>query len=366
MGAWAMYRLPFADQYTVVEQSAECEALPHIADLEGKSGFVMIPFSDQGEHPVLLIHPDRVLTHAVASLPAILTLPLCTDNQLESAQQWVAQSVDSTTESVISPAYSAAFDRFHRALCDGCFDKLVLSRSQTLAYAQEEPTSLQMQSLFHRACLAYPRMMVYLACVGREYWLGCTPEILLDGSRSHFRTVALAGTMRADAEAEADRPALQWDGKNRREQAIVANYIRQVLQPMADVIEEEGPYTSRAGNLLHLKTEFHFAPSQPFELCRMIGQLHPTPAVCGLPKCEARQFILANEGYDRSYYSGVVGMLQPEAETHLYVNLRCARFDAQGAHLYVGGGILSDSTLPSEWQETRAKMQTISSLLLSS
>ena len=361
-----MYRLPFADQYTIVEQTTDCEVLPHIDDLEGKSGFVMIPFSDGGEHPVLLIRPDCVSTHAVGTLPDHPFVEFQLGSQTASAPSRSMQPSDTTSETIPSAAYADAFARFHASLCEGRFDKLVLSRCQSFPYAHDCPTPLQMKSLFHRACLAYPRMMVYLACVGQDYWLGCTPEILLDGSRSHYRTVALAGTMRADAEAESDRPALQWDDKNRREQAIVANYIRQVIQPIADVIEEEGPYTSRAGNLLHLKTEFHFAPSQPFLLCRMIGQLHPTPAVCGLPKSEARQFILHNEGYDRTYYSGVVGMLQPDAETHLYVNLRCARFDASGASLYVGGGLLPDSSLTSEWQETRAKMQTISSLLLPS
>lgn len=365
-----MYRLPFADQFTVVEQldggdgfsaaeqldGADGQSLPvklpHLEALEGQSGFVMIPFAEGEGHPVLLIRSDHVSTQAVASLP-----DLPTDQHPLS----VSQSESSPSE-IPSGAYATAFDLFHASLCEGRFGKLVLSRCQHFPYAEGAPSALQMQLLFRRACLAYPRLMVYLACVGDEYWLGCTPEILLDGSRSHYRTVALAGTMRADD--DTDRPALQWDEKNRREQALVADYIRAVLKPCADVIEEEGPYSSRAGNLLHLKTEFHFAPSQPFQLCRMIGQLHPTPAVCGLPKAEARRFILANEGYDRGYYSGVVGMIQPDAETHLYVNLRCARFDAQGAHLYVGGGLLPDSNLQSEWQETHAKMQTIASLLL--
>lgn len=357
-----MFRLPFADQYTVVESLSEPLRLPDVEALEGKSGFVLIPFAEDVIHPVLLIQPDKVMTRGVSALPMIEAGQECR-YAIDLAKDNIRIQNDSLEHSTLSPSteYASAFEKFHTALNDGIFEKLVLSRRQDFPNADGAVTSLQMQSLFRRACLAYPRMMVYLVCLEDEYWLGCTPEILLDGSRSHYRTVALAGTMRADE--ELDRPTLTWDEKNRREQALVADYIRQQLKPCADVIEEEGPYTSRAGNLLHLKTEFHFAPSQPFELCKMLSRLHPTPAVCGLPKQEARAFILEHEGYDRSYYSGVVGMLQPDEETHLYVNLRCVKFDAQGAHLYVGGGILSDSSLDAEWQETRAKMQTITSLL---
>lgn len=353
MSALALYRLPYADQYTLIEQldssaQAQPQSLPDIDALEGQTGFVLIPFADDGSHPVRLIRPDRVNTYSVDTLPQLPDDEACRIDPTDNEEADFA-------------AYAKAFGLFHSAICNHLFDKLVLSRCQHYGYARTAPTWLQMQSLFRRACQAYPRMMVYLVAVGEEYWLGCTPEILLDGGRSHYRTVALAGTMRADE--DADRPALKWDDKNRCEQALVARYIRDVLRPNADVIEEEGPYTSRAGHLLHLKTEFHFAPTQPFRLCQMVSQLHPTPAVCGLPKQEARRFILANEGYDRNYYSGVIGPFCLQGDTHLYVNLRCARFDAQGVHFYVGGGLLPDSELSSEWQETRSKMQTILSLL---
>ena len=44
----------------------------------------------------------------------------------------------------------------------------------------------------------------------------------------------------------------------------------------------------------------------------LLQELHPTPAVCGLPKEEAFRFIPDNEGYDRSYYSGFTGWLDTE------------------------------------------------------
>jgi isochorismate synthase len=52
-------------------------------------------------------------------------------------------------------------------------------------------------------------------------------------------------------------------------------------------------------------------------------------------------------------------------ETHLYVSLRCMHIDDAVYRLYAGGGILKDSQLEQEWQETEAKMQTMRNLLSS-
>lgn len=58
-----------------------------------------------------------------------------------------------------------------------------------------------------------------------------------------------------------------------------------------------------AGALSHLKTDFHFSLPDSNKLGNLLNLLHPTPAVCGLPKEEAYRFIQDNEKYDRRYYS---------------------------------------------------------------
>ena len=55
----------------------------------------------------------------------------------------------------------------------------------------------------------------------------------------------------------------------------------------------------------------------------LVEALHPTPAVCGLPKQEAIDFITANESIDRKYYSGYCGPWNVGGKTALFVSLRC-------------------------------------------
>ena len=326
----ALYRLPFSDEFTVVVQDRRKAT-------SETDGFVMMPFAESEVHPTVVISPDRVIN-----------CKFRVEDNLHHTEKEI--------ENVVLPdeCYNSAFEKFSKALNDGIFKKLVLSRCEKIPFE-----NIDSFGSFLKACAAYPRMMVYLAKTpATGIWLGCTPEILLSGEKSHYRTVALAGTMAAD---DNDIRNLVWSEKNKEEQAVVASYIRSRLNVLATVIEEEGPYTSKAGNLVHLKSEFHFSPKPSCSLADIIGSLHPTPAVCGLPKDEALAFILKNEGYDRSYYSGIVGMLDFSGTTNLYVNLRCANLSEGIA--YAGGGLLRQSDVRSEWNETEEKLKTIKKIL---
>ena len=190
-------------------------------------------------------------------------------------------------------------------------------------------------------------------------WIGSTPEIILSGQDTRWHTVALAGTM----PIENEQIPTEWSDKNREEQAYVSEYLRATIRQFGKSITEKGPYTARAGQLVHLKTDFHFKMQDTSHLGDVLKSLHPTPAVCGIPKADTYQFICNEEGYDRQYYSGIIGRLNPAADTQLYVNLRCMRIDKHTATLFAGSGILASSTAESEWEETCEKMKTMQTIL---
>lgn len=164
---------------------------------------------------------------------------------------------------------------------------------------------------------------------------------------------------------------IKWSSKNIQEQRYVETYITDTLSHFTDRIAVDGPYTIRAANLVHLRSDIRFTMPEATKLGSLLDALHPTPAVCGIPKQEAEQFIIDNEHYDRRYYSGFSGLLSPTGNTDLYVTLRCMEtgheaseaLNLDGARLYAGGGILPTSVMQSEWEETEAKMQTMRSLL---
>ena len=337
MTGFALFRMPYARECMLL--SGEVSQVPSFARLGAHQGFVVAPFAPSQDEPVLVIQAEHV--SYVSAQDALLPdyrygEPLPLNNSDNRAN------------------YHIDFLNFHTHLLNGDFQKLVLSRSIELPRTDDA----QPLDLFRRACERYPRMFVALSYTEQSgLWLAATPEVLLAESDQQWQTVALAGTM-----GWAEN--LEWSEKNVQEQRYVATYIAEQLELFTSSFTEDGPYTVRAGHLAHLRSDFHFTLSDPQRIGSLIETLHPTPAVCGLPKREAFQFILHNELHARSYYSGFMGPLDVQGRTHLFVTLRCMSIHENGYRLYAGGGLLTDSDEEQEWQETETKLDTMRRILL--
>ena len=351
MAAFAFYRLPYKQDYTLIMQNDDDpEELYSVDELGGKSGFVIAPFMPSEECPILLMRPDIVkhfkLKAATPAAPSPVTVK--------------SESADEKAE------YEDDFDYFHQQLAKGSFEKLVLARCSHI-----ESTALahiKAEDLFKKACQMYPRLFIALISTTQSgTWLMATPEILLSGNGCEFKTMALAGTQPAPpSDTVADKPVtgVKWSKKEQEEQQYVSDYIEDVISEFAEHFSKKGPFTTMAAQLYHLRTDYLFRLEDIDEIGDLLDELFPTPAVCGIPKEEARQFILDGESIDRKYYSGFVGPLSPSGETHLYVSLRCMNIHQGGKFdLYAGGGLLKSSELDKEWEETEAKLQTMKKVL---
>ena len=366
MSSFAFYRLPHQQQVTLVEQTADLPVeWTSCTALSGQQGFVMAPFAAGGRCPIVLIRPDRVSTLSPEEVGLLRSNPEFAPSKLPvcSVQTPTLQAASDERSS-----YAADFGRFHARLLAGDFRKIVLSRCSEVAHqGQDKPVDL-----FCRACQRYPRLFVALVYTPQSgLWLTATPEILLEGVGDEWRTIALAGTMQLEGDdllGEGEHAT--WSTKNIQEQRYVATYLTECLERYADDIREEGPRTVRAANLVHLRSDFTFHIYNKVRVGELLQALHPTPAVCGLPKEQAYRFILENEHAPRLYYSGFMGPLNlspadlSPAATHLYVSLRCMQITDRSYRLYAGGGLLKDSTEEQEWQETEAKLQTMRMLIL--
>ena len=174
--------------------------------------------------------------------------------------------------------------------------------------------------------------------------------------------MALAGTQVFRGYTDPD-----WGAKERQEHQYVVDYIvDQIQDPTNGIILKDFRvseiYTSKAGSLLHLKADIE-GEIGDFNLKELLKTLHPTPAVCGLPKEAAKAFILEHENYQRGFYTGFLGEMNVKGSTELFVNLRCAEFNNEEVAIYVGGGVTQDSDPQKEWIETIRKTQTMKSVL---
>lgn len=373
MTSFALYRLPHEEVCTLVEQTeGQPQQLTSLDELGHHCGYVMAPFVISDDCPLLVI--DAQHTRHVHQ-DELLQTPLLADADM---LQQVGSMPETVRKDCERSDYGADFRRFHAQLTGGTFRKLVLARRATVATG----TGLRPLQLFADACHRYPRLFVSLVFTPQSgLWLTATPEVLLEGSADSYSTIALAGTMRLQGDV-SDLQCMEWTAKNREEQRIVADYIGTCLRQFSRDVEEQGPFTVRAANLVHLRSDFRFTLYNNARVGELLSELHPTPAVCGLPKHEARQFIVANEHAQRRYYSGFQGPMRtplcppeggmifssptthhPSPTTHLFVSLRCMQLWHGSCWLFAGGGLLPESSEEQEWQETEAKMETMRRLL---
>ena len=233
--------------------------------------------------------------------------------------------------------------------------KVVLSRKEDIILGD-----FSVASVFKKLLLNYPLAMTYVwyhPKVG--LWMGATPETLVSVKKNVFKTMALAGT-----QPFADSLNVMWQQKELDEQQFVTDYINKQLEEKVNELTFSHPYTVKAGNLLHLRTDISGIIKNKEDLKFLVENLHPTPAVCGLPRETAKQFILKCENYDREFYTGYLGELNLNNSSNLFVNLRCMKIKNTVASVFVGGGITKDSIVENEWQETVEKAKVMESCLI--
>lgn len=368
----AIWCLPESDTVQVcisVEQAVQVEepALEH-----SPFGFLFCPFTASIAHPNLFIKAAILYDVTTGELKPVNDL---SEAAFNSFVKTVYQAETSATpdyhlpfphetgENLTETAYIRTVEAGIAAIRQEQMEKVVLSRSKT----EELPENFDLLEAFNSMLHAYPRAFVSLVSnPGTGTWLGASPEILVSIDQEQvFRTVALAGTQPADNETSLANAI--WRQKEIEEQGMVERYILGCFKKLRlRDYTEVGPRTIVAGNLMHLRTDFKVDLQEvdfPTLGTDMLHLLHPTSAICGLPKEPALEFIKANEGYDRSYYSGYLGPVNCNTGTHLYVNLRCMQLLANKTVLYAGAGITAESSPEKEYQETQHKMQTMRRVL---
>lgn len=224
--------------------------------------------------------------------------------------------------------------------------KLVYSRRKIFT----DFNTIDLTESFKNMCKTYPNAFKYIFIDGENSWMGAFSEVLgkFNKTTYEFETMSLAGTLPASEE---------WSEKEIEEQKPVSTYIQNILENYSENIEKSEIHDHISGNIKHLRTDFK-AKINPQDLDTIIKELHPTPAVCGIPKEFCKEKIEEFEKFPRELYAGYI-KIETENFVQYFVNLRCARLYKDSVHLFVGGGITAQSNPEKEWRETELKSEAV-------
>jgi len=350
--SFVTFRLPQQEHNTTyIQTTPEQVQWKSVMDISNRTGFIMAPFDTRNGHKYILVKPDVVINGKEISQGQI--------REIESMQDRKPPDWNGYDPVVTGrETYLSQVEDIKNSIATGTFQKAVLSRIRTIKgdYFKLVPR------LFQTICRKHPNAFVYLFKSDEHFWIGASPEPLLRLRDGSISTVSLAGT-RPYAEKHMD--INRWTVKEVLEQEYVTRYIHDVLRAFnIRDYRVSSPYVKKAGNLLHLRTDFSFGYHKIGKrFWELVDAMHPTPAVAGQPKADAITYIKNLEPHDRDYYTGFLGPVSADEGIDLFVNLRCMKLTPSFLSLYVGGGITLDSDPSDEWDETRWKAESLLKIL---
>lgn len=239
----------------------------------------------------------------------------------------------------------------------GRLEKVVLSRRLDVA----GPRCFDIGRLIGALGCLFPSCQIINLRRSGKSFVAATPERLLSYQGKRLTVDAIAGTTTRAESAERDAAlgdALRNSDKNLREHRCVVEAIRTALSDYCDDIAVPPlPSVMQLTNAQHLWSPIEAIPRASADFFRLAECLHPTPATNGQPRDLAREWLRISEPFERGWYTGAAGIVEPDLTGELWVLLRCARVCAERAELYAGAGIVAGSNALSEWDETEAKLQ---------
>ena len=196
-----------------------------------------------------------------------------------------------------------------------------------------------------------------------QAFLGAAPETITTVSHGRFHATAVAGTV-ARGETPEEQHSLAERLLNSKKDTVehkiaLEDMVTRLDSVAHEVTAQAEPHVLTLARIQHLETEIRARLRDGTSALSVLEALHPTPAVCGLPRDAALEFLDQEETFERGWYAGPVGWFDIEGNGVLAPALRCAVVRDRQWRLFAGAGIVAGSNPSLEWEETTMKFEPV-------
>jgi len=257
--------------------------------------------------------------------------------------------------------WEAAVDESLRIIRGGSVSKVVLARTLDVAF-DEDGAAVDVvdvvSHLWEASCGSH--VFMFEPEPGAAL-VGAAPETVATLRDGVFHATAVAGSIRRGAspreQAELAAELLASD-KDRVEQRIALDDMVTRLETVSHQVRKDPqPHVLTLARIQHLETEIRASVPPDVGILDLLRLLHPTPAVCGLPRDTAMKFLSDEEPFDRGWYAGPVGWFDADGNGIFAPALRTGVTDGCDWRLFAGAGIVEGSVPALEWDETTIKFE---------
>jgi menaquinone-specific isochorismate synthase len=241
--------------------------------------------------------------------------------------------------------------------------KVVLARELRLLFDRK----VQVEQVLSNLMMEQNDSYIFAFESQGDCFIGASPERLLKMENDQVFSTCLAGSIARgnnDAEDEQLGNTLLSDEKNLMEHQYVVDMIKDAMEDTcSEVMIPEHPSLLKLKNIQHLYTPVKGKVNPDTSLLSLVEKLHPTPALGGLPKDSAVVKIREEEDLDRGLYAGPIGWFDYQGNGEFAVAIRSGLIQGEEVSIFAGCGIVEDSIVEMEYQETNMKFSPMLSAL---
>ena len=184
-----------------------------------------------------------------------------------------------------------------------------------------------------------------------------SPELFLARDGEQLHTLPMKGTARAEGDIEAAKAALARDPKNRAENTMIVDLLRNDLSKIAQlhgVTVSDAFHVEQHGEVLQMTSRVNARLRSGTSYAAILRATYPCGSITGAPKRITMQYIAALESSPRDLYTGALGYIEAD-EMQLNVAIRTLQITDGHARFGVGSGITIDSDADDEYRECQLK-----------
>ncbi|MGK7924404.1 MAG: isochorismate synthase MenF [Spirulina sp.] len=214
----------------------------------------------------------------------------------------------------------------------------------------------------------YPNCYIFSIGNDRGHrFIGASPERAIALHDRQLVTDALAGSAPRGQTQTQDIVLAQQlldSPKDRREHQAVKEYIVHCLEKLGLQVCPSPLQVLQLDNIQHLHVQIAARIPDTVHPLDIVAQLHPTPAVAGVPEELACKLIRRYENFNRALYAAPLGWIDVRGNSEFVVGIRSAAIVGDRARLYAGAGIVAGSDPDRELAEVRLKLQAMRQALI--
>jgi menaquinone-specific isochorismate synthase len=294
-----------------------------------------------------------------------LDLILAALNKLDFTQSEIAIALPVQVDRLDTPnryEWSQNIDLALAKFADLQLEKIVLARKSTLTFTSDLQPQLLLLLLQPNN---HPSYHFCFQIDATTAFIGTSPERLYSRHDRLLKTEAIAGTRHRGASTQSDMQLseeLRSSPKDIREHQLVVDNLQSILSQLCQSVKlDRTAAILKLNKVQHLYTQCQGVLTPDITDADILPQLHPTPAVGGVPRTPALKLIQELEPFERGWYAAPVGWVGAD-DAEFAVAIRSGLIDRNRLLLFAGAGIVTGSQSEEEWIEIENKIRHFTDL----